>query len=263
MHQHCFKKTWTFAYKAVHDLDFRAESCDGRLLLLRLQWLHLHLHRPFSVRLAGRRAGGRRWCAAGPAGPVLALFRGHPWVEGTDQPVERRVVDHVVHDVVEGIPHSGQLGSAAAQHRVRHVSQPVGLAEVGVHLWGGAAEGERLLLDVVGEALQVRDQGEAGGLELLGEGAGQGQGARLYHLSRVDEQLDTTCFLFPPHSVRHHTASLPLPRDRSAGWDRWTSTPPESSACHSPSGSPRQYSSCHIQSSKKQTFQLFVCKPFE
>lgn len=80
------------------------------------------------------------------------------------------------------------MDSAAAQHTVRQVSQPVGLAEAAVHLHGRAAEGERLLLDVVGEALQAGDQDQAGGLELLGEGTCQGQGARLDYLSGGNEQ---------------------------------------------------------------------------
>lgn len=110
------------------------------------------------------------------------LLWGHPGVEGTHQPVERRVVDQVIHDVVQGLLHPAQLDPAAAQHAVRQVRQPVGLSEADVHLRGRAADGERLLLDVVGEALQAGGEDQAGGLELLGKGAGQGQGARLDYL---------------------------------------------------------------------------------
>lgn len=113
----------------------------------------------------------------------------HPGIEGSDQPVEGRVVDQVVHDVVERILHLPQLGLAVGQHAVWQVSQHLGLAEVGVDLRGGAAEGQRLLLDVVGQALQAGDQDQAGGLELLGEGTRQGQGARLDCLSGGDGQM--------------------------------------------------------------------------
>lgn len=113
----------------------------------------------------------------------MSRLRGHPGVKRTHQPVERRVIDQVIHDVVEGIFHFAQLDFAAGQHAVWQLSQPAGLAEAGVDLCGGAAEGERLLLDVVGEALQAGDKDQTGGLELLGEGTCQGQGARLNYLS--------------------------------------------------------------------------------
>lgn len=132
--------------------------------------LHLHLAGLLSMRLAGGQ--GRR----------PSPLRVHPGVEGTNQPVKRRVVDQVVHDVVQGVFHSAQLDSAGAQHAVRQIAQWAGLAEADVDLCGGAAEQERLLLDVVGEALQPGDQDQTGGLELLGEGLCQGQGAVLNNL---------------------------------------------------------------------------------
>ncbi len=94
-------------------------------------------------------------CIAGRRIRCTSWFRGHPRIEGTHQPVERRVVDQIIHDVVEGIFHSAQVDFAAGQHAVWQVTQPVSLAEVGVDLRGRAAEGQRLLLDVVGEALQA------------------------------------------------------------------------------------------------------------
>lgn len=117
----------------------------------------------------------------------VCQLRGHPRVERTDQPVERRVIDQIIHHVVEGIFHFAQLDFAAGQHAVWQISQYLSLAEAGVDLCGGAAEGERLLLDVVGEALQAGDEDQARRLELLREGAGQGQGARLNYLSGKDE----------------------------------------------------------------------------
>lgn len=51
------------------------------------------------------------------------------------------------------------------------------------------AEGERLLLDVVGKTLQARDEDQAGGLELLGEGTCKDQGARLNCLSAGEEEI--------------------------------------------------------------------------
>jgi len=135
--------------------------------------LHLHLHGLLSLRLGGGAAGGPRRRAAGG----VVQLRGHPGVEGADQPVERRVVDQVVHDVVEGVLDSAQLDFAAGQHAVWQVSQRGGLVEPGVDVRGGAAEGEHLPLDVVGEPLQAGDEAQAGGLELLREGACQGQGA--------------------------------------------------------------------------------------
>lgn len=143
--------------------------------------------------LGGGRAGGRSSSAAGSKRRCASLLWGCRGVEGTDQPVERRVVDQIVHDVVEGILHSAQVDFAAGQHTVWQVPQPVSLAEAGVDLCGRAADGERLLLDVVGEALQAGDEDQAGGLELLGEGTSQGQGARLNGLSGADEQILITC----------------------------------------------------------------------
>lgn len=138
--------------------------------------------------LGGGGAGGRSSCAAGGRGRRISRLWGHPGVERTYQPVERRVIDQIVHDVVEGIFHFAQLDFAAGQHAVWQLSQPVGLAEAGVDLYGRAAEGERLLLDVVGEALQAGDEDQTGGLELLGEGTCQGQGARLNYLR--DKQIN-------------------------------------------------------------------------
>ncbi len=119
----------------------------------------------------------------------MSRLWGHPGIERTHQPVERRVIDQIVHDVVERIFHFAQLDFAAGQHAVRQFSQPVGLAEAGVDLRGGAAEGERLLLDVVGETLQAGDEDQTGGLELLSEGTCQGQGARLNYL-REEEGMN-------------------------------------------------------------------------
>lgn len=122
---------------------------------------------------------------SGGAGGVRRLdaLGGRAGVEGPDQPVERRVVDQVVHDSVQGLPHLGQVDPAGAQHAVGQLAQPIGRVEAGVHVRGGAAEGQRLLLYVVGEPLQAGDQDQTGGLELLGQGTGQGQGPRLDHLS--------------------------------------------------------------------------------
>lgn len=117
----------------------------------------------------------------------LGLGR-HARVEGSHQPVERRVVDQVIHDVVQRVLHSAQRGLAGGQHAVRQVPQHLGLAEAVVHLRGGVAEGQRLLLDVVREALQAGDEDQAGGLELLGEGTCQDQGARLNSLKEDDDE---------------------------------------------------------------------------
>lgn len=157
-------------------------SSSGSLLLLGGERLHLHLHGLLSDRLCGGSDGARRPCAAGSGSRCGSRLRSNPGVEGSDQPVERRVVDQVIHDVVERLFHFAQLDLAAAQHAVRHVSQHLGLAEAGVDVGGGAGEGKRLLLDVAGEALQAGDEDQAGGLELLGEGVCQGQSARLDHL---------------------------------------------------------------------------------
>lgn len=113
----------------------------------------------------------------------MSWLGSHPGVEGPYQPVERRVVDQIIHDVVERIFNFSQLCLAVGQHAVWQVSQHLSLAEVGVDLCGRAADGERLLLDVVGEALQAGDDDQTGCLELLSEGTCQGQGARLNYLS--------------------------------------------------------------------------------
>lgn len=112
----------------------------------------------------------------------MRRLRGHAGVEGPDQPVERRVVDQVVHHVVQGVLHPAQMHPASAQHAVRQLPQGGGCTEADVHLGGGAAQGQRLLLDVEGETLQAGHQAQAGGLELLGEGEGQRQGAGLDRL---------------------------------------------------------------------------------
>lgn len=97
------------------------------------------------------------------------MGRSHPWVERTHQPVERRVVDQVIEDVVQRILHVAQLDSAGGQHAVWQLSQHCGSVEAGVHLSCRVAEGESLLLDVVGDSLQAGDQEQTGGLELLRE----------------------------------------------------------------------------------------------
>lgn len=147
-----------------------------------MQWLHFHFHGLLLIWPCWGRVGGCSLWAAGLRSRFRTGLWGYPGVEGTDQPVERRVVDQIIHDVVEGLFHSAQVGLAAGQNAVWQVSQPVGLAEVGVDLCGRSTEGQRLLLDVAGEALQAWDEDEAGGLELLGEGMSQGQGARLNRL---------------------------------------------------------------------------------
>lgn len=93
-------------------------------------------------------------------------------VEGPHQPVERRVVDQVIHDVVQRLLHLAQLDASAAEHAVRQLPEPARQTEAGVELCCRAAEGERLPLDVVGETLHARDHHQAGCLELLAEGAG-------------------------------------------------------------------------------------------
>lgn len=135
--------------------------------------------------LGGGIAAGRCLFAAW----LASRFRGHLRVEGTHQPVERRVVDQIIHDIVERIFHHAQVDFAAGQHTVWQVCQPVGLVKVGVHLRGRVAERQRLLLDVVGEALQAGDQAQAGGLELLGEGMDQRKRAGLDYLCRGDEGM--------------------------------------------------------------------------
>lgn len=48
---------------------------------------------------------------------------GHAGVEWPHQPVERRVVDQVIHDMVQRLLHLAQLDAAAAQHTVRQLPQ--------------------------------------------------------------------------------------------------------------------------------------------
>lgn len=54
-------------------------------------------------------------------------------------------------------------------------------------------EGQRLLLDVIGETLHARNEDQACGLKLLGEGACQSQSARLDHLEGAD-MFSELCF---------------------------------------------------------------------
>lgn len=174
-------KSFTTKHSQVspQNILIKIQSCHGSLLLVGIQWLHLHLHGSLLAWLGGGRAAG---CS-------LRLLRRHPGVEGTHQPVERRVIDQIIHDVVQGIFHFAQLHFAAGQHAVWQVSQHFSLAEAGVDLCGRAAEGEHLLLDVVGEALHAGDEDQAGGLELLSEGTCQGQSARLNYLDGGNDQI--------------------------------------------------------------------------
>jgi len=167
---------------------------------------HLHLRGP-DVLLVGPRAGGGggggggawggagqwargktlgRWAGVDVCGATVGLRRccgrvGQPGVEGPHQPVERRVVDQVVQDVVQRRLHLGQARppAAAAAAPLRQPREEAG---------GGAAEPQRLPLDVAGQALQAGRQRGAGGVQLLGEGARQGQGAGLDDLAWREER---------------------------------------------------------------------------
>ena len=118
---------------------------------------------------------GGRWCC--DCGPQLAGrgVAGQEGVEGPHQPVERCVVDQVVQDVVQRALHLAQSSLAAGQRALRQGSG-AGRRNTGVDVGGGATKGARLPLEVAGQALQTRRQCEAGGLQLLGEGGGQGVG---------------------------------------------------------------------------------------
>lgn len=166
-------------------------------------------------------------------------------VKWTHQPVERCVIDQIIHDVVQGFFHFAQLDFAVGQHAVWQVSQHFSLAEVVVDQCCRAANGEHLLLDVVGETLQAGNEDQAGGLELLSEGTCQSQGARLNGLDRGKEQILKVLVCLHLHSQMYlshcifdvsSSSSLPLPRGCFPGLDHWTSTPPKNSACHLPSG---------------------------
>ena len=108
----------------------------------------------------------------------------HVWVKGTYQPVEWRVVHQVVHGGVQRLSEAVQLRSAGGQHPVGEVPERHRLAEAAADLGGQVGDGERLILDVLGEALQTRHQPLAGGLQLVGEPAGQGQRTGLNTLHR-------------------------------------------------------------------------------
>lgn len=166
--------------------------------------LHLHLHGLLSLWPGG--AGRWRILAA-------ALLLLHSGVEGPHQPVERRVVDQVIHDVVQGVLHAAQLHLAAAQHAVGQLPQAAGGVKAAVHLCGRAAQRQGLLLDVVGEALHAGDQDQTGGLELLCEGACQGQGARFNDLCeetrwRISEFPLVSCKITPLKFQRNATMGL-------------------------------------------------------
>lgn len=155
--------------------------------------------------------------------PVLGahgrgLHGNHVGIKGPHQPVERRVVDHVVHDLVQGLPDPVQTDPADAQHAVGQLAQPLRPAQVG--MGGGVAEGQRLLLEVGGQALQAGDQDQAGGLELLGQGAGQGQGPGLHHL-RGRQQ-----FRWDPRSASERGVADPYLGVVTRLWG-WTAGPPQ------------------------------------
>lgn len=107
-------------------------------------------------------------------------------------------------------------------------------------------ERERLLLNVVGEALQAGDEDQACGLELLGEGARNGQSARLYCLKRGGENKENICIsnnkymqnecVTNAFSAYTSQICLPLPDEHSPGLNHQISMTPRSSACCSPSG---------------------------
>ena len=126
--------------------------------------------------LRGLGGGRRRRCDLGRRLPG-AGGAGQAGVEGPHQPVERRVVDQVVQDLVQGPLHLAQPRLPAGE-RALGQGPDSGRREAGVDAGGGAAQRARLPLEVAGEALQTGRQRETGGLQLLGEGGGQGEGLR-------------------------------------------------------------------------------------
>lgn len=167
---------WSWQKVPVQGKEIKTCSCDKSRLLLIAERLHLHLQRLFWAGLCGRRQAQ----SADPLG-------GRAGVEGTHQPVERRVVDQVIHDVVQRLLHLTQLDVAAGQHTA-------GQSQTGVELHCRAAEGQRLPLDVVGKPLHARHHHQAGRLELLAEGTGQRQCARLDDLRAKEGQRNPLRF---------------------------------------------------------------------
>lgn len=102
----------------------------------------------------------------------------HAWVKWTYQPIERRIVDQIVHDVIHGVLYSVHLRSTAGEDCIRQISHDGSFTEAGVDLHGRVTDGEGMDLDVLRKTFQTGHQDQTCALKLLAEIVSDGQGAR-------------------------------------------------------------------------------------
>lgn len=89
------------------------------------------------------------------------------WVKWTYQPIERCIVEQVVHDVIHRISYSAQLGSTGGEDAVGQISYSGSLTEAAVDLHGGVADGDGLDLDVLRKTFEAGHQDQTCALKLL------------------------------------------------------------------------------------------------
>lgn len=99
----------------------------------------------------------------------------HAWVKRTNQPIERCIIEQVVHDVIHGISYSAQLRSTDDEYATGHISYDGFLSEAAVYLHGGEADRGHLDLDVLRETFEAGHQDQIRGLNLQAEVVGNGQ----------------------------------------------------------------------------------------
>lgn len=106
----------------------------------------------------------------------------HAWVKWTYQPIERCIVDQVVHDIIHRISYSAQLRSTDDEYCTGHVFYGGRLSEAAIYLHGRLGDRGDLDLDVLRETFEAGHQDQICGLKLLAEVVGNGQCTRFYFL---------------------------------------------------------------------------------
>lgn len=128
-----------------HNFRKHCKDLTVSKLLFLMKWLHFHFR--LNTALV---TGLASWYS----------HRFYARVKWTHQPVEWRVVDQIIHDVVSGFSHALQLTASVAKHCVGQVAQSCSIVEPGVDIHSHVANGQRLLLDVLWQTLEVGHEGE-------------------------------------------------------------------------------------------------------